>query len=149
MRDHLHLHPRGGRHEDERLSAFLDDELADADALEVTRHLSDCDRCVGELADLRAAREMVRALPNLEPPAVLFSDAVAAASVERLRWNRTVRAASAALVGTALLVAAAFAAGGEDGGTVVPPVDLFVVDHVVRVGGGPMITPVDLGSQGR
>ena len=140
--------PRGG-HEDERLSAFLDDELREADALEVTRHLSSCERCVRELADLRAAREMVRGLPNLEPPAVLFSDAVAAASLERMRWSRTVRAASVALVGTAVFVTAAFAAGGDDGGTVVPPVELFVVDHVVRVGGGPMITPVDLGTGGR
>lgn len=149
MRDHLHLHPRGDRHEDERLSAFLDDELSDGDALEVTRHLSTCDRCVGELEDLRAARELVRGLPNLDPPALLFSDAVAAASLERFRWSRTVRAASYALVGTAVLIAATFAAGGDDRGTVVPPVELFVVDHVVRVGGGPMITPVDLGSPGR
>lgn len=145
MRDHRARHG----HEDERLSAFLDDELAETDALEVTRHLADCDRCVAELAELRAAREMVRALPNLEPPAVLFSDAVTAASVAQGHWHRTVRAASIALIGTVVLVAATFAAGGDDGGTVVPPVELFVVDHVVRVGGGPMITPVDLGTRSR
>lgn len=137
-------------HEDERLSAFLDDELSERDALEVTRHLAGCERCVAELADLRAAREAVRALPrNLEPPAVLFSDAVAAASLERLRWSRTVRHATVALLATTLAAAAVFLAGGEDRGTVVPPVELFVVDHVVRVGGGPMITPVDLGTRGR
>lgn len=145
MRDHRARHG----HEDERLSAFLDDELVEADALEVTRHLAGCDRCVAELAELRAAREMVRALPNLEPPAVLFSEAVAAASVAQGQWHRTVRTASIALAGTLVLVAATFAAGGDDGGTVVPPVELFVVDHVVRVGGGPMITPVDLGTRGR
>ncbi len=128
-------------HEDERLSAFLDDELDDDAALEVTRHLSDCDRCLGELEELRAARSLLRGLPNLDPPQAIFSDAIAFASVERLRWSRTVRVASAALVGTALISAAAFAAGGDGGGTVVPPVELFVVDHVVRVGGGPMITP--------
>ncbi|MBW3621656.1 MAG: zf-HC2 domain-containing protein, partial [Actinobacteria bacterium] len=119
-------------HEDERLSAFLDDELGEAAALEVTRHLAECDRCVAELEDLRTARAMVRGLPNLDPPAVLFSDAVAVASMERLRWSRTVRAASAALVATIGLLAATFAAGGDHGGTVVPPVELFVVDHVVR-----------------
>lgn len=136
-------------HEDERLSAFLDDELSDDDALEVTRHLAGCDRCLAELEDLRHARALLRGLPNLDPPATIFSDAVAHASLERLRWSRTVRLASVALLGTAVMSAAAFAAGGEDHGTVVPPVELFVVDHVVRVGGGPMITPVDLGASGR
>lgn len=146
MRDHS---ARRDHHEDERLSAFLDDELGDDDALQVTRHLADCDRCLGELEELRAARSMLRGLPNLDPPAAIFSDAVAAASLERMRWSRTVRVASAALAGTALISAAAFAAGADDGGTVVPPVEMFVVDHVVRVGGGPMITPVDLGARGR
>lgn len=140
---------RRAGHEDERLSAFLDDELVEEDALAVTRHLARCDRCLGELEDLRSARSLLRGLPNLEPPAMLFSEAVAAASVERLRWSRTVRLASVALAGSALIGAAVFAAGGDDGGTVAPPVELFVVDHVVRVGGGPMITPVDLGSRGR
>jgi anti-sigma factor RsiW len=146
MRDHSAWRDH---HEDERLSAFLDDELGDDDALQVTRHLADCDRCLGELEELRAARSMLRGLPNLDPPAAIFSDAVAAASLERMRWSRTVRVASAALAGTALISAAAFAAGADDGGTVVPPVEMFVVDHVVRVGGGPMITPVDLGARGR
>lgn len=136
-------------HEDERLSAFLDDELAEDDALEVTRHLADCDRCLAELEDLRAARSLLRGLPNLDPPAAIFSGAVADATLERMRWSRTVRVASVALAGTAIISAAAFAVGGDDGGTVVPPVEMFVVDHVVRVGGGPMITPVDLGSRGR
>jgi anti-sigma factor RsiW len=136
-------------HEDERLSAFLDDELDDDDALEVTRHLAGCDPCLGELEHLRDARSLLRGLPNLEPPAALFSEAVATASLERLRWSRTVRVASVALAGTALISAAAFVAGADDGGTVVPPVEMFVVDHVVRVGGGPMITPVDLGARGR
>jgi anti-sigma factor RsiW len=136
-------------HEDERLSVFLDDELGDDDALEVTRHLAACDRCMGELEEFRAARTMLRGLPDLQPPAAIFNDAVAAASLARVRWSRTVRLASAALAGTTLISAAAFAAGADDGGTVVPPVELFVVDHVVRVGGGPVITPVDLDARER
>jgi anti-sigma factor RsiW len=143
VREHRH------GHEDERLSAFLDDELPEADALEVTRHLASCERCVAELEDLRSARALVRGLPNLDPPAIIFSDAVAAASLERVRWSRTIRTATVALAATVAAAATVFAAGGEDGGTVVPPVELFVVDHVVRVGGGPMITPVDLGTRGR
>lgn len=146
MRD---SHPRRERHEEDRLSAFLDDELPEDDALDVTRHLASCDRCMDELEDVRLTREALRGLPNLDPPEALFSDAVAAASLDRVRWRRTVRLTAASLAGTALIATAAFAAGGEGDGTVVPPVEMFVVDHVVRVGGGPVITPVDLGSPGR
>ena len=41
------------RHDDERLSAFLDDELGEREALAVTRHLRDCDECRDELEQLR------------------------------------------------------------------------------------------------
>lgn len=142
-------HP-AGRHEDARLSAFLDDELSEDDALRVTRHLSSCDRCMGELEDIRAARAALRGLPNVEPPAALFSDAVALAVLGRADMARLpVRLAVAAIAGSLLLAGAAWAAGADDG-TVRPPVDLFVVDHVVRVGGGPVITPVgDLSGAGR
>lgn len=132
-----------GRHEDARLSAFLDDELSEDDVLRVTRHLASCDRCMGELEDIRAARAALRGLPNVEPPAALFSDAVALAVLGRADMTRLpVRLAVAAVAGSLLvLTGAAWAAGGDDG-TVRPPVDVFVVDHVVRVGGGPVITPV-------
>lgn len=133
------------RHADDRLSAFLDDELTERDSLEVTRHLAACDRCLGELDDIRSARSALRGLPNLDPPATMFSDVVTAAVVEADRWRRYVRVSSAAIVGLTLIGAAAFFAGAEQDGDVRPPVDMFVVDHVVRTGGGPVITAVDLG----
>ncbi len=42
------------------------------------------------------------------------------------------------------LLGLAFAVGGAEDGEVVPPVDVVVVDHVARTGGGPVIQPVDL-----
>lgn len=137
---------RRQQHEDERLSAFLDDELREDEALEVTRHLASCGRCLAELEDIRTARSALRRLPNVEPPAGMFLDAeLAAASGAALQLPMPLRLLLAALVGSAVLGGAAFAAGGDPEGTVVPPVELFVVDHVVRVGGGPVITSVDLG----
>lgn len=141
---------RRQQHEDERLSAFLDDELPEREALEVTRHLAACDRCMAELEDVRAARSALRRLPNVDPPAALFLDAeLFAAADAAVRWPLGMRVLVAALAGSAVLGGAAFAAGGSPDGTVVPPVELFVVDHVVRVGGGPVITSVDLGSSRR
>ena len=137
----------GEHHEEERLSAFLDDELGDDDALRVTRHLAACDRCLGELEELRSTRSALRGLPLVDPPPVLFERVATAAASYDVSIRRTRRGARAAPAGAALRAAAAFVAG-DDGGTVSPPVDLFVVDHVTRVGGGPMVTPVDLGRPG-
>lgn len=141
--------PRSERHEDERLSAFLDDELSDDEALVVTRHLARCDDCVAELDGIRRARAALRRLPNLEPPPALFVDAAFTAAVADPGWPATwplgARLLVAGLLATFGIGAAAFAAGGDPEGTVAPPVELFVVDHVLRVGGGPVITAVDLG----
>ena len=137
------------RHEGDRLSAFLDDELGEDEALRVTRHLARCDACLAELEEIRATRSALRGLPNLDPPEALFSDALAEARTVRLRRQRRMRVAGAA-VGVGMLVGTAiYVAGGDNNGSVVPPVDMYVVDHVARVGGGPMLTPVELGTVGR
>jgi anti-sigma factor RsiW len=133
-------------HEDDRLSAFLDDELSEPDALAVTRHLARCDACLTELESLRSTRAALRGLPYIEPPASFLAGiASSAAASGDDGWTRSMRFAAAGLLASAVLGATAFALGGEPDGDVVPPVDLFVVDHVVRTGGGPVITPVDLG----
>lgn len=140
--------PRSERHEDERLSAFLDDELSDDVALVVTRHLARCDECVEELEGIRRARAALRRLPNLEPPPALFLDAAFTAALAGPAWSTWSIGARLLVAGTLAALgigAAAFAAGGDPEGTVAPPVELFVVDHVLRVGGGPVITAVDLG----
>ncbi|HEX9888769.1 MAG TPA: zf-HC2 domain-containing protein [Nitriliruptorales bacterium] len=137
----------GEHHEEERLSALLDDELDNEDALKVTRHLAQCESCMAELEELRSMRSALRHLPAVEPPPILFDGVATAAATYDLAARRSRRMVAAAVAGAGLLAAAAFVAGAE-GGTVSPPVDLFVVDHVTRVGGGPMVTPVDLGRRG-
>lgn len=133
-------------HEEERLSALLDDELSDEDALTVTRHLAACDPCMVELEEIRSARRALRELPQIDPPAALFSDVVLAAPAGR--WSTSTRVLAASIAATSLVGGAAFVAGAP-AGDVVPPVENYVVDHVARVGGVPMITPVDLGRAGR
>lgn len=122
----------------DRLSAFLDDELDDDRAVEVAHHVADCDRCSAELEALRATRTALRRLPDLQAP-VLTGEVLARPGVlrtlsRRLRWAGAVAATVAALVGVAYLM-------GDDG-DVVPPVELFLVDHVARTGGGPVPAPI-------
>lgn len=137
--------PFGDDHEDERLSALLDDELPERQALEVTRHVADCDRCLQELHAIREARLAVRGLPDVQPPAGLYGDLLAhPAQGGADRRGVLTRVATAVAVSLGLLVGAAFLAGSDEPGTVSPPVDVFVVDHVARMEGGPVITPVDL-----
>lgn len=48
----------------ERLSAYLDGELAPGDAAAIERHLASCAECRDELAGLREVRTLLRALPQ-------------------------------------------------------------------------------------
>lgn len=142
------LWPFGDDHEEERLSALLDDELEEPQALAVTRHLARCDRCLAELDAIREARGALRGLPAVHPPDDLYREVLARPSDRDVRTTRRgtlLRVATAAAVSLGLLVGAAFLVGTDEQGTVSPPVDVFVVDHVTRMEGGPVITPVDLG----
>lgn len=56
----------GGYHFGDRLSAYLDGELATTETEAVTIHVSACSECRDELQELDAARTAVRALPRLE-----------------------------------------------------------------------------------
>ena len=134
---------RGG-HEDERLSALLDDELTEDDAIRVARHVADCDRCLEELHAVRRAREALRALPAVDPPPALYGDILVAATVPHERHRVAARLVVAAAASLALVAGASFLLGDEPRGTVAPPVEVFVVDHVARVDGGPMIMPIEL-----
>lgn len=128
------------------LSAFLDDELDDGTATSVARHLVGCPECADELEQLRSARNALRGLPDVALPAtVLEHVARAARDVERgrRRQRRRMLASAGALGAVVAVLAAAFAMGAP-AGDVTPPVEVFVVDHVVQHGGGPMIVPVDL-----
>jgi anti-sigma factor RsiW len=132
---------RDGRHPDDRLSAFLDDELDEGDAIEVARHVAGCGSCQDELDALRVTRDALRQLPTVPPPSSLLSQVPTAAGARDRRGRRVAVAAVCVSVGVSGLLGAAFVVGGEQG-DVMPPVDVFVVDHVVRTGGGPVLTPV-------
>jgi anti-sigma factor RsiW len=123
-----------------RLSAFLDDELLEDQALALTRHVSACDRCRAELEGLRSAREALRRLPRLQAP--VLTSGVAVRNVWRQRAARRARMAAAAALVPAAVLGIVYLAGAEHPGEVVPPTDRFLVEHVARTGGGPVPTPV-------
>lgn len=124
----------------DRLSAFLDDELGDADASLATRHLADCETCLGELASLRATRDALRRLPSLQAP--VLTAGVQVRSRQLHRAARRVRIV--ALLGALPLVFAGgvYLLGGDPGdpGDIEPMTELFLVEHLGRTGGGPVPT---------
>lgn len=129
-------------HEGDRLSAFLDDELDERTALEVTRHLQRCDDCRDELEDLRSTRAALRSLPPVAPSLSWMVETAVLVPTDEHPRSLLFAAALAAAVVVAVL-GGAFALGGDDG-TVRPQVDQMVVDHVRSVDGGPVVTPVRL-----
>lgn len=130
-------------HPEDLLSAFLDDELEEATSLRVARHLAACPTCLRELDGLRAARAALRGLPDIAPPPAMFA-AVPHVAAQAPHAPRTRIAAAGLAVGMTALLTTAFLLGEGEPGDVVPPVEVVVVDHVARTGGGPVIQPVDL-----
>lgn len=60
-----------GGHLDERLSALLDGELSDDEAVAARAHLAQCAYCTAELAAVDRTRSLLRALPMVDPPVPL------------------------------------------------------------------------------
>lgn len=133
-------------HEGDRLSAFLDDELDDRAALDVTRHLQRCDECRDELEELHSTRRALRSLPAVAPSLAWMVET--AVLVPSDAGPRSFAVAAGVLTGLVALLLGAFALGGEPG-SVQPPVDQMVVDHIRSVDGGPVVTPVQLDGGGR
>ena len=129
-------------HEGDRLSALLDDELGERAALEVTRHVRRCDQCTEELEQLRATRAALRALPPVAPSLAWMVETAVLGPGEQ-QSARATAVTAAFLAATVVVLVTAFALGGQDG-SVQPPVDRMVVDHVRSVEGGPVVTPVRL-----
>ncbi len=59
------------KHPEDLLSALVDDELAATERHAVTEHLETCAQCRAELTAITIARDAVRELPLLDPPAGL------------------------------------------------------------------------------
>jgi hypothetical protein len=57
-----------GEHLGWRISALLDDELNAVDEDLALDHLAQCEHCQTELAEITAARDLVRSLGEVEPP---------------------------------------------------------------------------------
>jgi anti-sigma factor RsiW len=133
-------------HEGDRLSAFLDDELDDRSALVVARHLQHCDACHDELEQLRATRAALRSLPSVTPSVSWMVETAVLVPTD-VRTGRAAVVASTVGAVVVLVLAVGFVLGTEQG-TVRPPVDQLVVDHVRSVDGGPVVTPVGLDGPG-
>lgn len=136
----------GFGHEGDRLSAFLDDELDERDALHVTRHLRRCPDCTDELEQLRATRAALRALPPVAPSLSWMVETAVLGPGERPtgRLAAVLAPIALAVLGAAgIVLVGAFLLGASDG-SVQPPVDRMVVDHVRSVEGSPVVTPVRL-----
>jgi anti-sigma factor RsiW len=134
-------------HDDDRLSAFLDDELEDREALRVTRHLARCGACRDELEELRRTRAALRGLPAVEPPLSFMVESVVLGPGEQPSAGPPT-AAIGMLVAASVLLVTAFALGGSPG-AVTPDVEQIVGDHVESVGGGPVVVPVMLDADDR
>lgn len=135
------------RHPDDRLSAFLDDELDDREALAVTHHVVACDRCRDELEELRGTRAAVRGLPPVEAPLAFMVESVLLGPAGADDRGPSLLALGG-VVAVSVLLVTAFVLGG-DGGEVAPDLDVLVGDHVESVGGGPVVVPVTLESTDR
>jgi anti-sigma factor RsiW len=100
-------------HFGDRLSAYLDGELASAEVEQVSSHLEVCQDCRIELRDLDSARTAVRALPRLEMMPAEAGDTTTDAASTRSRRRRV--AVAVAAVAAAAVV---FASGGSPSPTV-------------------------------
>lgn len=121
-----------------RLSSFLDDEVNDDAALELTRHVTGCGRCREELEALRTTRGELRTLPDFQPTAATSR----ARSLIGVRtWSRRLIAVGGVGAAAVVLGAVAYVVGA-DSGEVVPPVERFLLDHLARTGEGPVPAPL-------
>ena len=97
-------------HVGELASAYLDGETTPKEDSRLVAHLADCDACQREMADLHAARSVVRSLPVLELPESIRVDLGLSPDVVPFRsrpaaWVGT--AAAAVMIFVAVATAAA------------------------------------------
>jgi anti-sigma factor RsiW len=93
------LPPGSGRHLEDVLSAYLDDELAPAARREAEAHLAGCAECREELDEVAAARQAIRILPVHAAPRPLLDGPPVAAVASRRRavWALAAAAVAAAI----------------------------------------------------
>lgn len=144
-------HARAAR----QLSAYLDEELSPSEIRAVHAHVAGCEACRDELAALRQVKDLLGRLPEMEPPADLWSGVRAraerahhpAAVLETLRaaFRRPAAAAVAAMV-VLILVAAPLVKGRLDRLQAADiGVDLYVREHAVQAAADPFVDRAYLG----
>lgn len=79
------------------LSGLLDDEISPDEAARVTSHLASCDECRTELSAVREARDLVRALPEVDAPIPLLP-----AARRTRRWIGAAASVAAGLLAVGL-----------------------------------------------
>ncbi len=92
------------------LSAYLEHDLGDAERAAVDAHLAACAMCAGDLAELRSTVELLRRLPDPEPPPFLATRVMARIAAGESRaplWRRWLEQLAAPLVAAPLATAAA------------------------------------------
>jgi anti-sigma factor RsiW len=113
-------------HSGDQLSAYADSQLTPAQRLLIDTHLNECVDCRDELAVIAGARQNLRSLPMIEPPAGALR---LPAEVVQLRPARR-----RVLVSAAATVALVVGIGvGVNGNQTVPlQLDAVVEQHVAR-----------------
>jgi len=108
----------------DRLSAYLDHDLGAAERAALDAHLAACPHCAADLEDLRDAVDLLRRLPDPEPPAFLATRVMARIAAGETRvpsWRRWLEPLGTPLVGATLAAAAAalavFSFATPDAGT--------------------------------
>jgi anti-sigma factor RsiW len=92
------------------LSAYLEHDLGDAERAEMDAHLRVCATCIGDLEDLRDAVDLLRRLPDPEPPPFLAARVmarIAAGEAHYPIWRRWLEQLGAPLVAAPFAAAAA------------------------------------------
>ena len=92
------------------LSAYLEHDLGDAERAAMDAHLAACATCAGDLADLRSTVDLLRRLPDPEPPPFLATRVMARIRAGESRpplWRRWLEQLGAPLVAAPLATAAA------------------------------------------
>jgi hypothetical protein len=148
------------RHLGERLSALIDGELSDTQRERVLAHLAGCEDCRQEAAALRLLKRRMHTLGGaaagdaltwrllaLRPAGGAGQSARRAVRAHRPGVRRrhawSLAAAGVATAGLGL-TGAVFLAGGDrppPGPTVVPAVDVFMVQHAITTGQVPAQPP--------
>ena len=92
------------------LSAYLEHDLGEAERSQLEAHLAACTSCARDLDELRGAVDLLRRLPDPEPPSFLAARVMARIAADEARtplWRRWLEQLATPLVAAPLAAAAA------------------------------------------